>query len=97
MLLVKDGLSSAVPPCFRGWTLLSTEYQHIPGNWRMPTRRRILGLPAFDCALSGPFNELRRPALSIPVLCTCTSSFLLPPQWFHGRCSVDGCMIHRIM
>ena len=38
-------------------------YQHIPDKWRMPSRRRILWISGwkinpFDCALSGPFDNL---------------------------------------
>ena len=52
-------LASRNLPLWYGCPVLFSEYQHIPGNWRMPPRRRILGHPAFDCALSGPFNKLR--------------------------------------
>ena len=46
-------------------------YQHIPGKWRMPTRRRILWISGwminpFDCALSGPFDNLFHTWFSAP-------------------------------
>ena len=57
-----------MPPCIhRGDPVRLAGYLHIPGNWRMPPRRRILHRPAasgklpravFDCALSGPFDNL---------------------------------------
>ena len=33
---------SAVPPWFTVWPVRLAGYQHIPDNWRMPTRCRIL-------------------------------------------------------
>lgn len=49
-----------------------TGYQHTPGNWRMPARCRVLcAWRAFDCTLSGPFDDLFLPRLSATrVLCT---------------------------
>ena len=86
-------LIHGVIPCALRDTCISPATNVCPTS--QSTRQKIY--PAFGCALSGPFNELRRPALSTPALCTCTSSFLLPPQWFHGRCSIDVCMIHRMI
>ena len=46
-------------------------YQHIPDKWRMPSRHRILWISGwminpFDCALSGPFDNLFHTWFSAP-------------------------------
>jgi hypothetical protein len=44
------------------------EYQHIPGNLRMPHVAEYWAGYAFDCALGGPFNKLRSAGFSAPRL-----------------------------
>ena len=70
---------SAVPPCFTG---NPAHFDEIPSYLRQLTyaqRRRILGstIAAFDCALRGPFNNLR--LIRLPparTLWTCTTIFI---------------------
>lgn len=81
---VKDGYGSAVPPWFRRNSLLSTEYQHIPGNWRMPYVAKY-SATAFPCASAAHLTVCVLPAFTVPARCKCTITSLLPLLRFYGR------------
>jgi len=64
-----SGTNNSNPRCHPVSRLpvLLAEYQHTPGNLRMPSRHGILGSHTFDHALGGPFSNLHfDPALSFP-------------------------------
>lgn len=61
----------------------------------MPTRRRILSLIAFDCALSGPFNKLLTAGSQHPGSLYVHVMFLLPPQRFWDDVHLMYQIIHR--
>ena len=76
----------AVPPWFTVWPVHLAEYLHIPGNWRMPSRHRILDTRKYLslCPLRSIWQTASRPGSHPPGLSVRAWISLSPLQRFSG-------------